>query len=317
MVRPWIAIVVVTACGGSGVKIDDLPEEIASARCAEEVRCGGMPDAATCKANLIFNGSDVETTVAAVKAGLIKYDEKQAARCLDSIRGDDCTFKGLHRYDDPCRNLFVGTLAMGGACFANEECANLARCPATDTSCNRSTSCCAGTCAAAPVIRQANESCDNNNRCDDGLFCKTAGGAAGTCTALAQNEGDACTSIVGCVDPFYCNLNFQTGMGTCKRPPTSGGACTANDLIGCGDAREYCDAATSKCTPRALPDASCATARCVGYAECNDTTKKCVAQPAVGQACTDTGPSCLGTTDCQPATGAGTCTQPPDGMACM
>jgi len=315
----WVPVLIVaSACGGGGgIKIDDFPEEFAAAICERDVRCGFQPDAATCAESQIFAGNDVETTVGAVQAGTLKYSETQAKKCLDFVRGDDCTFDGFH-IASACDDLFIGTLAAGTACVIDDECADFGACTQTDAACNRAVACCAGTCAAGPAVAAEGAPCGDTGGagtvCDDNLYCKDTGGATGTCTVLIQGEGTACDTFFDtCGDPLYCNIqDFTTFTGKCAKPAASGAACVVADLLPCEDARDYCDATSNTCTRAVGVDAACSdTIACVGFATC--TAAKCVANPSVGAACdAANGPDCLGTLECTNAV----CTAPAPGMNC-
>jgi len=115
-----------------------------------------------------------------------------------------------------------------------------------------------------------------------------------------------------CAAALYCDLDFATGMGACRRPATTGGPCNVNvGSTSCDDRRDYCDATTGTCTRRVGPDGDCSVGQvCVGYTQCQGTT--CVALPAPGQSCGSL--PCLGSLQCDPATS--TCVLPQD-TACM
>jgi hypothetical protein len=311
----WVLVLAVAAaCGGGGVKIDDLPDELAAAICDRDVRCGFQPDAATCEASEIIAGNSVETLIDAVNSKVVKYSESQAQKCIDFIRDDDCTFAGFYA-SDVCNAMFDGTLAAGEACIINEECAGSQLCTRTDSSCDRDTACCPGTCAAVGAEGTA---CGNTGGagtlCDDGLYCKDTGAATGTCTALVATEGAACDTFFDtCADPFYCNIqDFMTFTGKCAKPVASGAACNVNDLLPCEDSRDYCDATSNTCTRRVGVDQACSdTVFCIGFATC--TNAKCVTDPSAGQACDAAGgPDCLGTLDCTNAV----CTAVAPGVSC-
>jgi hypothetical protein len=310
-----LALLAACGGGGGGIAINDLPDALADAQCEQGVRCGTFPDLATCNAAEIFEGNDVETTLGAVAAGTIKYDEKNAAKCLDELASNDCTFPGFHDGDNsPCNNLFVGTVATGGACFISDECADQADCTPTDPNCDSETTCCPGTCGTGVTIAQEGGVCNDTATCGPNLYCKPGAAADGVCTALITNAGAACDDLTACADPMYCDFDFATGMfKTCALAADSGATCDPNVLIACGDQRDYCDPTSLKCTARAAAGAACADGgvECQGFATC--TNNLCVPDPGLNAPCVVDGPSCLGTLSCV----SGTCQAPTPGTSCI
>ena len=314
MLKHLIFIVGVIGCGGGGgVSVEDLPDEIEGAQCDRAVACEGIADRATCEAAVDLNDAEFGALQAAVKDGTIKYDSGKAADCADSFGSTDCSFPGFHE-DNPCDDVFTGTVATGGACVIDLQCANFGSC-VTMPSCDPETTCCTGTCMGMATESPIGGPCGNETSfCGFDAFCKTpATGGAGTCTALIAGEGTACDEIDACVNPLYCNLNFQTGTGTCKKAAASNATCSRMDLIPCADSRDYCDPTMLKCVRDAAVGAACPTGvQCVGFASCIAGT--CVADIAAGGACSvDTGADCAGNLECI----GGTCKLPPVGMTCM
>lgn len=305
------------ACGGDddSVSIDTLFDDIADAQCSFDVRCGLMPDAATCAESNVFEGNDLETLVARVKDKTVGFDSGAAADCVAFLRDEPCTFTGFNVHN-PCGDIFTGSVAKGGACNVDFECSGLAACDLTDTNCDPSTACCAGTCGDDPVLQQAGGPCnDNVNICDENLFCQVpAAGGAGTCTALIA-AGQACDDIFSCANPTYCNVDLATGMGgTCIEPAGTDETCDPNELIPCGDLTQFCDTAMLKCVDKSDVGGGCDGANgseCLGFASC--TNMACVADPSLGDTCdAANGPDCLGDLSCT----GGACVAPAPGTAC-
>jgi hypothetical protein len=324
----WLACVFIAATaaacgdddGGGAVAIEDFPQELAAAQCANQVECGDMPDAATCAEALVFEGNDVETLIASVQDGTIDYDDAQAGRCLDFIANQGCAFEGFY-IDNPCANLFSGTLNQGDACFDAAECAGTADCEFADPNCDNTTACCPGTCGVSQTESQVGGPCDNGtNFCSADTFCKAdAAGGPGTCTDPDPTPDAPCTEIDGCDSPAYCNLDFQTGMGNCTVPAGPGEDCALDELLPCADISQFCDTVALKCTDSVGPGAACDDgtggangATCLGFCQC--TNANCVADGSIGDTCNSTTgePDCLGTLSCSGTT----CTAPAPGVAC-
>ncbi len=312
--------VVVAGCGDDPIAIKDLPGDILDARCNRDVACANDPDTATCQASHT-GATDNEslTLFADVDAGVIKYDAGAAAACLGEFKSS-CTFAGLHTAPDvsACDGVFTGTVATGGACEINQECAGHAVCTQTDTACNRNTACCAGTCSAdvpQPTVVAIGGACDGNTKvcANQTAYCKIASGTqSGTCTALVTGAGTACDVFDACANPLYCDTSGSGSgsSGTCKKAAATGEACMQDAGISCADGRDYCNAAM-KCTRLPTVGEACPDGACVGFATCESAV--CVARPGAGDACVvGAQASCLGNLTCT----NGTCKLPPAGMSC-
>ncbi len=123
--------------------------------------------------------------------GIISFDEDAAGTCLDafdSLLGScevnfDTAF--LRRLNEACDGVFVGTVATGGVCIEDEQCAGAA----ANCETNCSGQCCEGTCLAEEpeVLAEIGESCASAD-CVEGAFCENA---SMTCKAKVA-VGAAC-----------------------------------------------------------------------------------------------------------------------------
>ena len=309
------------ACGGGGggaPSIDDLPAYVLDTECNYETTCNQVADEATCKASIQVMDHQSETIIADVKAGIIKYDADAAKACYDAAAAEGCTFPGFHTKDNnPCSTYLTGTVAVGGACFVDLECADHGNCNPTMSGCDTSTTCCPGTCAVGtPATEVAiGAACAETSQCPVNGYCKGATSTAmGTCTAVVTTAGAACDSFDACANPMICNLTSQTA-GTCYTPGATGGTCNPAFFVpayACLDDRDYCDAASMKCTARVAVGATCSSAiLCQGLASCVNT--KCVANGAAGAACnSNNGPDCVNGLSCTNSV----CTAAPAGASC-
>ena len=317
MLKHLLLIAFVVGCGGGGgVSVEDLPDEIEGSQCDRLVACEGVVDRKTCEASFDLDSADYGSIEAAVKDGTVKYDSGAASKCADSFGDTSCKFPGFNQ-DDPCDDVFTGTVPTGGACVIDLQCANFGECVITGT-CDPEIMCCTGTCMGSATESAIGGPCaDDLHFCAANSYCKEGSGTGpGTCTALVAMEGGACDALDACANPMYCNLNFQTGTGTCKTPAGSGQTCSRMDLLPCADSREYCDMTTLKCVKDAAVGAACGGTtgvQCVGYASCINAV--CVADIGPGGACqADTGADCAGDLECI----SGTCQlDPSTGITCM
>lgn len=305
-------LALVASCGGGSISVEDLPDEVKDARCDNLVKCEGIADQTTCNGAYSSDETQLPAIQAGIKNGTIKYNGDKAGDCVDQLGGASCEFTGFHN-DSACDDVLTGTVVTGGACVLDVQCANHGQCVATSGSCDPDTTCCAGTCMGGSSESALGGPCDDEmHTCATTAYCKpgTTSGSNGVCTALVAGEGTACDDITACANPLYCNLNFQTGMGTCKKPAASGAACVRTDLLPCVDGRDYCNATSLTCVRRIAVGAACTSGAmpCVDYASCISGT--CVGDIAAGGACVvDSGANCAGSLDCI----SGTCQiGPPD-----
>ena len=312
-------VVAVAACGGSdGVSINDFSKQYLDAFCKGEVACGQFPDQATCVGAFQADDMFFLTMQADVASKKVKYDSGQAGSCISEASKGQCTFTGLYPdTNDPCAKIFTGTVATGGACFDSNECADKGVCNATDPNCDPNSMCCAGTCAAAPMLAALGQPCQGTGTCADGSYCSPT---SNTCTALVATEGGACDDFYACSNPRICNFDFNTmAFTTCYTPAARNATCDPNNIFPCADERDYCDTTTMKCTPLVATGASCGGsngAGCVAYDTCDMTSMMCTANASAGQSCTvdqNGNSNCLGGLSCT----NGRCALPPAGMACM
>lgn len=313
-----VSMLVIAACGGDGGSSDgpgaDTPpgsippaeyhDGLAAAECDFAVRCELVEDRATCDAANILIDQEQKSLLAAIADGTVAYDGQAAKRCLELLSMQGCSFAGFH-VDNPCDDVFRGTVAPGGACFIDGQCANRGSCNQNDGNCDIDVACCIGTCAGALTESPITGPCgDNLHYCARDAYCRGT-----TCTALVATEGAACDALVACADPMACT---GATSGVCKTPAATGATCVRTDVRPCADSRDFCDATSLTCTRSAAPGASCANAVCVDYAKCIQNT--CVADKKLGETCT-TGAGaadCAGTLECT----GGQCTAPPAGMTC-
>lgn len=310
-----LAVAVVLGCGGGGVSVENLPDKIDDERCDRLVACQGVQDRATCEAATQLDVGDYGSVEAGVADGTIKYNSGAAADCAASYGSKDCTFSGFHA-NDPCDDVFEGTVATGGACVIDLQCANGGDCQYAGT-CDPDIMCCTGTCMGGTMTTESpigGPCSDELHFCATNAYCKSGTGpGAGTCTALVTNEGGACDELDACSNPMYCNLNFQTGMGTCKKPAASNAACSRMELIPCADLRDHCSPTTMTCVRDIAVGGACGTGvQCVGYASC--VNGACVADIPLDGACVaDSGADCAIDLECI----SGKCQLPPvSGMTC-
>lgn len=217
-----------------------------------------------------------------VAAGVIRYDGAAAQQCLDALR--DCSLLPLSPTRQPavCRAVFLGTVAVDGACQRSEECLGDSYC-AVSTS---TTGGCPGTCkprrsVGSPCVADAQ--CQQQGLRGAAACVFDATLARGVCRDVTRGpagaEGARCdldpqTFVEAtCAAGLYCNR----GTTRCERPIAEGQPCTGE-----GD---RCDGAAT-CAPSATSELrTCQplTLRREAGQSCDDRVVYC--SPLDGLAC--------------------------------
>jgi hypothetical protein len=250
----------------------------------------------------------------------VRVDSAKAASCVAAFQSATaaCTDLEVTFSSSACQGAITGTVATGGACFTDVDCAA--------GTCDTSVAC-PGVCIA---FLTAGQPCSTSKAiCGPGLACD---GATGTCKQLSATGGPC-----PCLPGNYCD----SGTVTCVARKTSG-PCTSLDQCAFGT---IC--AQGQCTPFVGVGATCvpsaAATACGLGSYCDPGTTKCVAWPVIGQSCAvfslcqtgycDTGTSictalkapgasCASPIECQPGNycdllGTSTCKpQKANGAAC-
>lgn len=278
--------------GPGPIPLDELRGELAKATCEQYVRCGQMPDAATCTAVQGDTDLTLQLLTDAVM-GRVTYDEAGARACVEAVRILTCdslaaTQKNLAA---ACAKMFVGTIPEGGACLFSTECAGGGTC--NTAMCMGGGSCCLGVCEKKPAAVAVGADC-TTNPCVESAYCDSSAMPA-VCKPRKDN-GDACDAQGQCKEGQRCDVNGS--LPTCYLLSDRGKACNpALDAGGCIRKDDYCHPTDRKCV--ALPGAGqpCTEkGECMDYAYC-DASKTCIKRPVEGEACSDM-IECLGTLRC-------------------
>ncbi len=272
------------------VSLDELPDALERAVCGFEVRCGLMPDGATCRDAFDPAATDVAQLAAYAGAGKLTYDPDKAGDCLTAYRDAACTWSdGGIGPAAVCDEVFVGDKAPDVPCLVDEECAGDMICETQACA----DGCCAGVCRAKTPEVAIGEDC-SAAPCAADAYCRLDGAGGATCTARAP-AGGLCTSIEGCAADAVCDLDPATGQGSCVALAADNATCDpALAIGGCLGIDRWCDPASSRCEHRAEVDQGCGSdAQCIEAAACVSGT--CRARPGLGDAC---GESATGSRGC-------------------
>lgn len=278
--------------GPGPIPLDELRDELSKATCDQYVRCGQMPDLATCTAVQGDTRLTLQLLTDAVM-GRVTYDEAGARTCVEAIRVHACddlpaTQKKLN---DACAKMFVGTVPDGGSCLFSTECAGGAVCNVS--MCMGNGACCLGVCEKKPATVAIGGDC-STNPCVDTAYCDGSA-MPPTCKARKDN-GEACDAQGQCKEGQRCDV--AGSLPTCYLLSDRGKACNpALEAGGCIRNDDYCHPTDRKCV--ALPgDGQPCTEKgqCMDYAYC-DEAKTCRKRPVEGGTCSDS-IRCLGTLEC-------------------
>jgi hypothetical protein len=297
------ASTLVSTCGGGGgsIPLSQLGDHVTNVVCASSVRCGELPDDATCRA---VTGVHLEQIMADVASGKTIYDGTAAAACLDAIAAVGCNLSdGLEDSPEACRKMLQGTVAVGETCFTDTECASQ-NC-ALPAACATGT-CCAGSCAPAIEQVAAGGDCSGpQSRCVSTATCKVAAGATAPTCQPRVGLGEPCDGVPACTAGLWCQLPVAGGAGTCVRFPGTGEACDAETLP-CDSSKDTCDVETNTCAPVLAVGAACGPGpQCAIYAVCDPGTMTCAVLGRPGDGCEGVG-DCLAPLDCV----VGACVKP-------
>lgn len=267
--------------GATPVPIGDVPEKFASTFCSIVDSCFGVAyglfsGGADCVTEIgrEFTDGDFQNIKSGIDSETVIYHGELVQSCLDALLAEGCGAL-TSRMPAECRAAFEGTVAEGGSCTYNAECAGGnyckigASCPGTcaapggaDTACESDDACQSGLLcdtAAKKCYAPAQEGAtcgDQLPACTPGLVCAKADTAAtGTCKTvdsyLSANEGEPCDPLAGgplCKANLSCIVDsIDTSSGSpkivwkCAAAVTSGSACHIGAPDPCPDG-EYCDA---------------------------------------------------------------------------
>jgi len=214
---------------------------------------------------------DASENIRSVNDGRASIDVTQFTNCLSELSTNRCNTAGTA---PACKLRYQGTIANGGSCYANADCAGPdALCSPVDCG----ASCCTGVCTPKKALGSPTCSGAGVNACEPGLVCSSQGCVSG-------DVGSVCTSNSGCDAAGYCS-QIGTQPGVCALDKDANLTCS--NVLQCGG-----------------------ETGCVGLIR-NVGTPMCrrISQP--GDACDD---YCLGAMYCDlPASGLGVCKALPSG----
>jgi hypothetical protein len=217
----------------TAVSSDDFVAAFAKAFCDAMERCctnaGIAVDHASCMTNLTRDGEHFLNS-----PPLRKYDPVRAGKCVDEARSQlslcrTTRLKDLE-FTEACKAIYAGTVAPGGACQSNRDCAEASngpmRCEVDVTNpvppapicvldpLGKLGEPCLGSAPYEPGVRYPHFACADPLYCDVTNHCQPQHG-----------EGGDCSPAVLCESTLWCHSTGPT-TGACERRLEPGSPCT-------------------------------------------------------------------------------------------
>ncbi len=271
--------------GRSYVAVTELAAAYKDAQCAHFAACGVFPDKETClAANLTSSGLEFDidaNTIAAIYAGLVRYNGSNVKECLDALAARSCdkTSESARVTPAACQDVLSGTLASGQQCILDAECLSQ-QCSGGSSGDSCVTGVCVGDRAPVSETKLIGEQCNSIDTCESGSFCDQL---TDLCTVL-KTTGESCTQLMECEYGLGCV--GSTGVRTCGPMPGPGEVCFTTTVSECRDTGTYCDTTTTLCTQVGVAGATCdSSGDCSMFYPCNFTSLQCTRGPALGESC--------------------------------
>jgi len=299
----------------TGTQLSDLPDLLATATCSALADCVGHEalltdllgghDCAEVNASVLRN-ADLASLGTSVEAGRVVFDAAEVAACTDDLAAAGCDARS-RRWPASCELMLLGTVADGGDCALDQDCAGDAFCD--------SALACPGTCTA---LLPEDALCTNSDddQCRDGLVCARA---TGTCVPLGTAADGCGSGMPPCKPGLVCadlgagaqctNLAVVYFRALDEACNPGAGNCDPGVVV-CGASAELCEpglvcesvSSTSTdgiCRPRTeTPGGDCKRAvpnQCPVAQLCDvapGVAGSCTDRPHDGEPCLDRDPPC-------------------------
>ncbi|TMQ23362.1 MAG: hypothetical protein E6J90_10700 [Deltaproteobacteria bacterium] len=265
----------------------DFDAKFDGAVCAVWTRCGYYAQLAGCLAAMPTTQQILRLQrLSDIARGTVSYDGVWAAACIVDIAASSCdrTELALSRLGERlCESFERGTVAAGGACSHDAECAS----NGCDYDSGCAGACCPGHCIASVSVGAGGECGTDRAVCEGNLVCTD-----GRCRR-GYAAGEQCQLTGDCGEGLVC-----TG-GTCGAPPRAGDACSEYGP-GCATIGTSCQITgfdsqqhpIARCLPAADLGQPCRKFSgvndrppCKADAVCDLQQGICVALPGAGEDC--------------------------------
>ncbi len=263
---------------------------------------------------------------ASIAAMHMTFNANAVSACLTAIAQAGCLDNQFQMADQLCNAVLTGTLAVGAACLSSDECAATSYCgSSTSELADGCMGTCNAQLASGAACDPNNDECGSNLYCDstkNQCVASAAVGASCSSTVFCQDAliciGDvpasgttpempgkcaqpgaasaACDEDDDCQAGLFCNT--ETATPVCAARTAAGGACSAFEA--CPDGQRCIGLVVNdttgvttkagKCGPvldiGTTCDPTASEPGCPDDADCDTTSKKCVAAGTLGATCT-------------------------------
>lgn len=271
--------------GGSGSSFETWCGTYVNTICDVAARCGLYSSASICRSSV---GTSLTcATTPALRDGRTAFDSSIAASCRSQLSTAACDAVDVFT---ACAPALHGTVALNGACYGANECANNLYCDSGST--------CPGVCLASVAIGQSTTG---------GASCVTGAVSYNSVCVAPTPVGQSCAPTGGsnsdrpCVASAFCS---STRVCTAKR--LSAQSCTPGSYSECAGLLQCTG---GFCGGLGALSASCdSTRRCMGDLQCG-ATNVCVALGSINTACSSPSGQCQPNLICDVPAGmtTGTC----------
>lgn len=211
-------------CVAEDLTFDEAVTCVKTAACGFFSRCLAPFEEGQCDENIPFsffgdNSSFNQHAIAeAMEAGIIEFHPEELATCLEFFRETSCQefFGASQEFSDLCPFL-SGTVADGGDCVIDFECATPNAVCQEPAECGVDDVCCVRGCVPPSPVDGPCDPSDTTLRCEPGLHCVESGesyfcrtGEDGAPCELFQDD---------------CDLGFWCEDGSCRAEVASGAEC--------------------------------------------------------------------------------------------
>jgi hypothetical protein len=274
--RAAVVLAILAACADPTIAVEDYNLALARADCERDTRCGIYDTVDRCLAFKRLHDPITPSIAAAVAAGLVTYDDLQAAQCAAEHASASCSLVAQDVRVTPtvvCRGVLRSGRLLGDPCAIDEECASR-HCSSSTTS----EACNMGTCVEPLHLAAPGQDCTAID-CAPDSFCAPS---VSICVPHLRQG-------MSCYAGFECDFGLDC-FDTCEPQPQLGDPCpTLQGFPTCGNqSGVMCDLATGACAaplhqgdPCDPDDDLCAS----GYLECDRDHRRCEPFPAVGEPC--------------------------------
>ena len=238
-----------------------------------------------------FGSADCASLQIAASSGRVQVNSSIFPTCINALQSAaaNCTDFGSTFLSSACQGVVTGTVATGGACYGDVDCAA----GTCDTS-----SACPGACIAFLTAGQTCGSgkadCGPGLDCD-GSVCKQQSATGGTCPCQSGNYCDSTSNTClakktsgACASGDECSFATTCVQGQCTAYVAVGSACTPgnspSDPSACGIG-SFCDPASKQCIDWPVIGQSCASFPVCQTGYCDPGTMSCTAPKPAGATC--------------------------------